>query len=42
MYNWDRGSIIAFDRCQAHSGMDFPKYDVTMKAGLSLMTTRKL
>ena len=42
MYNWDRGSIIAVDRCQAHSGMDFPKYDVTMKAGLSLMTTRKL
>jgi len=42
MYNWDRGSIIAFDRCQAHSGMDFPKYKVTMKAGLSLMTTRKL
>jgi hypothetical protein len=42
MYNWDRGSLIAFDRCQAHSGMDFPKNQVTMKAGLSLMTTRKL
>lgn len=42
IYNWDRGSIIAFDRCQAHSGIDFPKYHVTMKAGLALMTTRKL
>lgn len=38
-FNWVRGRIIVFDRCQAHSGINFIKNGVTMKCGLSLMTT---
>lgn len=41
VYNWKRGGIIVFDRCQAHSGMNFRKNDVTLKCGLSMMTTIK-
>lgn len=39
VYNWRRGGIIVFDRCQAHSGINFQKNGVTMKSGLSMMTT---
>lgn len=39
VYNWKRGSIIVFDRSQAHSGINFQKNNVTLKCGLSLMTT---
>ena len=39
VYNWKRGGIIAFDRCQAHSGINFLKNGVTLKCGLALMTT---
>ena len=42
IYNYCRGNIIVFDRCQAHSGINFPEYKVTMKAMLAIMTTRKL
>lgn len=42
VYQWDRGSLIVFDRCQAHSGINFMANQITMKCGLSLMTTRKL
>jgi hypothetical protein len=41
VYNWKRGGIIVFDRCQAHSGINFSKNNVTMKCGLSMMTTIK-
>jgi hypothetical protein len=41
VYNWKRGGIIVFDRCQAHSGINFQKNGVTMKSGLSMMTTIK-
>jgi len=41
VYNWRRGGIIVFDRCQAHSGINFMKNGVTMKCGLSMMTTIK-
>lgn len=41
VYNWKRGGIIVFDRCQAHSGVNFPQNDVTMKCGLSMMSTIK-
>lgn len=41
VYNWKRGGIIVFDRCQAHSGINFQKNGVTMKCGLSMMTTIK-
>lgn len=41
VYNWRRGGIIVFDRCQAHSGINFIKNGVTMKCGLSMMTTIK-
>jgi len=40
VYNWDRGSLIVFDRCQAHSGINFSSNRVTLKAGLSLMTNK--
>lgn len=39
VFNWKRGSIIVFDRCQAHSGINFKKNSVTLKCGLSMMTT---
>ena len=39
VYQWKRGSIIVFDRCQAHTGINFMKNKVTMKCGLSMMTT---
>ena len=41
VHDWERGNMIVFDRCQAHSGVDFVKAGVTLKAGLTLMTTRK-
>jgi hypothetical protein len=41
VYNWKRGSIIVFDRCQAHTGVNFAKNGVTLKCGLSMMTTVK-
>lgn len=41
VYNWKRGGIIVFDRCQAHSGINFIKNGITMKCGLSMMTTIK-
>lgn len=41
VHNWKRGNIIVFDRSQTHSGVNFMKHNVTMKAGLSLMTTRR-
>ena len=41
VYNWKRGGIIVFDRCQAHAGINFVKNGVTMKCGLSMMTTIK-
>lgn len=41
VYNWRRGSIIVFDRCQAHAGVNFPQSGVTMKCGLSMMSTVK-
>jgi hypothetical protein len=41
VYNWYRGGIIVFDRCQAHSGVNFIRSGVTMKAGLSMMSTVK-
>jgi len=41
VYNWRRGGIIVFDRCQAHTGINFIKNNVTMKCGLSMMTTIK-
>lgn len=37
-YNWDRRSIIVFDRCCLHSGTDFIKYGTKSKAGLTIMT----
>lgn len=39
IFNWKRGNLIVFDRCQAHCGINFLKNNVTLKAGLSLMTT---
>lgn len=39
VHNWERGRLIVFDRCQAHSGINFSKNGVTMKCGLSMMTT---
>ena len=39
-YNWDRRSIIVFDRCCLHSGTDFTKYGTKSKAGLTIMTNR--
>ena len=39
VFQYNRGDIIVFDRCQAHSGIDFMKHQVTMKGMLSLMTT---
>jgi len=42
IHNWKRGNMIVFDRCQPHSGVDFRKDRVTLKAGLSLMTTKKV
>ena len=41
VYNWKRGGIIVFDRCQAHAGVNFPQSGVTMKCGLSMMSTIK-
>lgn len=41
VYNWKRGDIIVFDRSQAHTGINFIKNSVTMKCGLSMMTTVK-
>jgi len=41
VHNWKRGNLIVFDRCQAHSGVNFQKCGVTLKAGLSLMTTTR-
>lgn len=41
VHNWKRGNLIVFDRSQAHSGVNFMKHNVTMKAGLSLMTTTR-
>lgn len=41
VHNWQRGNIIVFDRCQAHSGINFQKNQVTLKCGLSMMTTVK-
>lgn len=41
VYNWRRGGIIVFDRCQAHAGVNFLKNGITMKCGLSMMTTIK-
>jgi hypothetical protein len=41
VYQWKRGSIIVFDRSQAHTGINFRKNKVTMKCGLSMMTTVK-
>lgn len=41
VHNWKVGNMIAFDMCQAHSGIDFKKDSVSMKAGLTIMTTRK-
>lgn len=41
IYNWKRGGIIVFDRCQAHAGVNFPQSGVTMKCGLSMMSTIK-
>ena len=40
-YNWDRRSIIVFDRCCLHSGTDFIKYGTKSKAGLTIMTNYK-
>lgn len=42
VYQWDRGSLIVFDRSQAHSGINFMANQVTIKCGLTLMTTRRL
>lgn len=42
IYNYNRGNIIVFDRCQAHSGINFQKNKVTLKAMLALMTTKKI
>lgn len=42
IYNYERGNMIVFDRCQAHSGTNFMKHQVTMKAMLSLMTTIRM
>lgn len=39
VHNWERGRLIVFDRCQAHSGVNFIKNGVTLKCGLSMMTT---
>ena len=39
IFNYHRGDVIVFDRSQAHSGIDFMKYQITMKGMLSLMTT---
>jgi hypothetical protein len=41
VHNWERGKLIVFDRCQAHSGVNFRKNNVTLKCGLSMMTTVK-
>jgi len=41
VYNWKRGGIIVFDRCQAHAGINFQKNGITMKCGLSMMSTVK-
>lgn len=41
VHNWERGKLIVFDRCQAHSGINFVKNGVTIKCGLSMMTTVK-
>ena len=41
VYQWKRGSIIVFDRSQAHTGINFMKNKVTLKCGLSMMTTVK-
>jgi hypothetical protein len=41
VYNWKRGGIIVFDRCQAHSGVNFLASGVTIKCGLSMMSTIK-
>jgi len=40
VFNFNRGDVIVFDRSQAHSSINFMKHQVTMKALLSLMTTR--
>ena len=40
VFNFNRGDVIVFDRSQAHSSINFMKHKVTMKALLSLMTTR--
>lgn len=42
VFNWYRRSLIVFDRSQAHSGINFPANGVNMKAGLSLMTNRRV
>lgn len=42
IYNYTRGNIIVFDRCQAHSGINFQKNKVTLKAMLALMTTKRI
>ena len=42
VYQWNRGSLIVFDRSQAHSGINFMANQVTIKCGLTLMTTRRL
>ncbi len=42
VFNWNRRSLIVFDRSQAHSGINFPANGVNMKAGLSLMTNRRV
>ena len=42
VFNFKRGDVIVFDRSQAHSSINFMKHQVTMKALLSLMTTRTI
>lgn len=42
VFNWNRGSLIVFDRSQAHSGINFQNNRVTMKAGLSFMTNKRV
>ena len=39
--DWRRGNLLAFDMAQAHCGINFLKHQVNLKAGLTIMTTRK-
>ena len=42
VFQTDIGSVIVWDRCQAHSGTHFMKHGVTLKSMLAIQTVKAI